>query len=80
MRIRTGWPPLHSGTLLLQEENIVRAGSSGTAGFPHLHVGIFPAVVWRRTDDVALNFRNASGSVDARGALVVGAAYTAPPY
>jgi murein DD-endopeptidase MepM/ murein hydrolase activator NlpD len=67
------------GERVAQGQVIVRAGSSGTAGFPHLHVGLFPTVVWRRSDDLAFNFRNAGGPVDPRGALVVGATYVALP-
>lgn len=68
------------GDRVAQGQVIGHAGSSGTAGFPHLHVGVFPSVVWRRTDDLAFNFRNAEGPVDRRGALMVGATYTALPY
>jgi murein DD-endopeptidase MepM/ murein hydrolase activator NlpD len=65
------------GEWVAQGQLIVHSGSSGSAGFPHLHVGVFPTTVWRRTDDLAFNFRNASGPVDQRGALIVGATYVA---
>ncbi len=68
------------GDWVAQGQVVTHAGSSGTAGFPHLHVGVFPSVVWRRTDDLAFNFRNAEGPVDPRGALIVGVTYTALPY
>jgi murein DD-endopeptidase MepM/ murein hydrolase activator NlpD len=75
-----GGAVVHVGDRVAQGQIITHAGSSGTAGFPHLHVGVFPSVVWRRTDDLAFNLRNAEGPVDQRGALIVGASYKALPY
>ena len=75
-----GGAVVHVGDRVSQGQIIAHAGSSGTAGFPHLHVGVFPSIVWRRTDDLAFNFRNAEGPVGQRGALIVGALYTALPY
>jgi len=57
---------VHVGQRVAQSLLIVHAGSSGTAGFPRLHVGVFPTPVWRRTDDLAFNFRNAVGPDDQR--------------
>jgi murein DD-endopeptidase MepM/ murein hydrolase activator NlpD len=75
-----GGSVVRAGDRVTQGQLITHAGSSGTAGFPHLHVGVFPTVVWRRTDDVAFNYRNAAGPVDARGALIKNQTYTALPY
>jgi murein DD-endopeptidase MepM/ murein hydrolase activator NlpD len=68
------------GDQVAQGQQIGHSGSSGAGGLPHLHIGIFRAVVWRRTDDVAFNFRNAEGPLDQRGGLLEGATYTALPY
>jgi len=63
-----------------QGQVIGHAGSSGAGGLPHLHLGVFPRVVWRRQDDLAFNFRNAQGPLDERGGLVNGALYAALPF
>ena len=55
------------GEVVTQGQHIGHSGSSGAGGLPHLHMGIFRAVVWRRTDDVAFNFRNTEGPLDQRG-------------
>lgn len=68
------------GEQVAQGQPIGHSGSSGAGGLPHLHMGIFRAVVWRRTDDVAFNFRNAEGPLDQRGGLLEGVTYTALPY
>jgi len=76
---RQGGAVVHVGDRVAQGQIITHAGSSGTAGFPHLHVGVFPGTVWWRTHDVAFNFRNAAGAVDARGGLIKNQTYTALP-
>jgi len=65
------------GDRVIQGQHIGHSGSSGAGSFPHLHLGVFPSVVWRRTDDLAFNFRNADGPLDQRGGLVQNAVYTA---
>ena len=47
------------GDRVAQGQFIGHAGSSGTVA--HLHMGVFPRVVWRRTCDVAFDSRNADG-------------------
>jgi len=65
------------GEQVAQGQPIGHSGSSGAGGLPHLHMGVFRSVVWRRTDDVAFNFRNAEGPLDHRGGLLEGVTYTA---
>lgn len=57
-------------------------GLSGTSGtsIPHLHFGVYRTWPNRSGDDVAVNFRNAGGALDARGGLQLGVSYLALPY
>lgn len=56
--------------------------NSGSAGTPvaDLHFGVYRTWPIRDGDDIAVNFRNAQGPLDARGGLQQGVAYLALPY
>jgi murein DD-endopeptidase MepM/ murein hydrolase activator NlpD len=57
---------------------IALSGTSGTS-IPHLHFGVYRTWPNRSGDDVAVNFRNADGALDARGGLQTGVSYLALP-
>lgn len=64
-----------------QGQRIAASGNSGnTLGEPHLHFGVYQS--WPATEgfDLAVNFRNAKGSLGERRGLVAGATYEALPY
>jgi len=52
-------------------------GSSGTPSVPHLHFEVFERAAYEWERGLPVSFRNASGPLDERGGLDVGATYTA---
>ncbi len=58
---------------------IAQSGSAGTP-VPDLHFGVYQTWPVHDGDDIAVNFRNAQGPLDARGGLQQGVAYLALPY
>jgi murein DD-endopeptidase MepM/ murein hydrolase activator NlpD len=65
------------GDLVEEGERIGASGNSGLTGGPHLHFGVYRTWPNREGDDVAVNFSNADGPLDARGGLLSGRVYTA---
>jgi len=51
---RRNGPVVHVGQRVARSQLIVHAGSSGTAGFPHRHVGALPTTVWRHVRRLAV--------------------------
>jgi murein DD-endopeptidase MepM/ murein hydrolase activator NlpD len=62
-----------------QGQFIALSGISGTI-LAHLHFGVYQSWPIRDGYDVPVNFRNASGPLDARGGLIEGASYLALPF
>jgi murein DD-endopeptidase MepM/ murein hydrolase activator NlpD len=64
-----------------QGEVIALSGNSGnTGGFPHLHFGVYQGWPMKEGFDVAVNFINADGPLDAKGGLVKDKYYKALPW
>jgi len=64
-----------------QGQPIAASGNSGnTQGIPHLHFGVYES--WPAVEgfDVAVNFRNAEGTLDKRNGLRPGGFFKAKPY
>ncbi len=59
-----------------------RLGNSGHSGttVADLHFGVYRTWPFADGDDLPINFRNAQGTLDARGGLQRGTFYTALPY
>ena len=60
-------------------QRIGESGHSGTT-VADLHFGVYRTWPVVHGDDLAVNFRNADGPLDARGGLVQGMTYAAVPY
>lgn len=67
------------GDRVRRGELIAQSGTSGGT-VPVLHFGVYRTWPVNGGDDVAVNFRNATGPLDDLGGLVQGATYTALPY
>jgi hypothetical protein len=67
------------GDVVAQGQPIGLAGDSGGSAGPHLHFVVFRAGGFSRHYSLPVSFRNADGPRTARGALVLGADYTALP-
>jgi len=82
--LQSGSPVVRPGDRVSAGDVIARAGSSGTwvpcADCAVLHFEVFPQAEYEPWRDLAVNFRNAQGPLDERGALMEGASYTALPY
>jgi murein DD-endopeptidase MepM/ murein hydrolase activator NlpD len=64
-----------------QGQPIAQSGNSGnTQGLPHLHFGVYQDWPAQGGFNVAVNFRNAEGTLDHRGGLRPGGYFRALPY
>jgi len=69
------------GDRVSQGQPIAASGNSGnTRGMPHLHFGVYQGWPAREGFDVAVNFRNAEGTLDKRNGLRPGGYFKALPY
>ncbi len=69
------------GEAVTAGQRIAASGNSGnTGGLPHLHFGVYQDWPPQEGVDVAVNFRNADGPLDARGGLQQGISYEARPW
>ena len=69
------------GDRVSQGQPIAASGNSGnTQGMPHLHFGVYQGWPAREGFDVAVNFRNAEGTLDKRNGLRPGGYFKALPY
>jgi murein DD-endopeptidase MepM/ murein hydrolase activator NlpD len=69
------------GDSVEQGQPIALSGNSGnTQGMPHLHFGVYES--WPAVEgfDIAVNFRNAEGTLDKRNGLRPGGFFKAKPY
>lgn len=67
--------PVHAGDNVTTGQLIGRCGSSGTPSVPHLHFEVFESAAYDWDHGVPVNFRNAEGTLDARGGLAEGQMY-----
>ena len=66
------------GDYVFQGQPIAKSGNSGnTQGLPHLHFGVYEGWPAKEGFDVAVNFRNAEGTLDQRKGLRPGGYFKA---
>jgi murein DD-endopeptidase MepM/ murein hydrolase activator NlpD len=66
------------GDYVSQGQPIAESGNSGnTQGLPHLHFGVYESWPAKEGFDVAVNFRNAEGTLDQRNGLRPGGHFKA---
>lgn len=61
-------------------QQFASSGNSGESDEPHIHFGVYQDYPPVEGVDLAVNFRNADGSLDSRGGLIRGEVYVAVPY
>lgn len=71
--------PVQAGDNVTTAQLIGRCGSSGTPSVPHLHFEVFESAAYDWNHGVPVNFRNAGGTLDARGGLAVDQRYETGP-
>ena len=69
------------GDYVSQGQPIAQSGNSGnTQGLPHLHFGVYESWPAKEGFDIAVNFRNAEGTLDQRKGLRPGGYFKALPF
>ena len=69
------------GNRVSQGQPIAQSGNSGnTQGLPHLHFGVYESWPAKEGFDIAVNFRNAEGTLDQRKGLRPGGYFKALPF
>jgi murein DD-endopeptidase MepM/ murein hydrolase activator NlpD len=70
---------VHEGEAVDAGQYIAASGSSGVS-IPLLHFAVFPEWPPVDGDDIAINFSNTDGPVDANNGLIAGESYLALPF